>query len=275
MDRLTAMAVFVRVVDGGSFAAAASHFGLSRAMVSKYVQALEERLGARDEGPLVPLLPAEATSGPRNTRLVFGLVTGAMVVCLAIAVPVLKGAVAAATRPTPTRTAPSDRPSASPSSSTSSRSSSPSPSSSSSAGLKVASATGFDPQGDGNENDDRAERVLDGDPSTVWRSQRYKQPFSDGGKEGVGVALELKDPGTVSAVQLTLADEPQDVTVYAGPKADLDSATEIGSVSDATGEQEVKAAKLVEDAKYVVVWVTRAAEQEGGHRAMVAEVRPR
>ncbi|HYE00777.1 MAG TPA: LysR family transcriptional regulator [Alphaproteobacteria bacterium] len=47
MDRLTAMAVFVRVADGGSFAAAAAHFGLSRAMVSKYVQALEERLGAR------------------------------------------------------------------------------------------------------------------------------------------------------------------------------------------------------------------------------------
>jgi len=47
MDRLTALEVFVKVVDGQSFAAAARDLGLSPAMVSKHVQALEERLGAR------------------------------------------------------------------------------------------------------------------------------------------------------------------------------------------------------------------------------------
>lgn len=47
MDRLTGLAVFVKVVEDSSFAAAARHFGLSPAMVSKHVQALEERLGAR------------------------------------------------------------------------------------------------------------------------------------------------------------------------------------------------------------------------------------
>ena len=47
MDRLISMEVFVQVVDQGSFAGAARHMGLSRAMVSKHIQALEERLGAR------------------------------------------------------------------------------------------------------------------------------------------------------------------------------------------------------------------------------------
>lgn len=47
MDRLTNLEVFVKVVEGNSFAAAARHFGMSPAMVSKHVQALEERLGAR------------------------------------------------------------------------------------------------------------------------------------------------------------------------------------------------------------------------------------
>jgi DNA-binding transcriptional LysR family regulator len=47
MDRLISMEVFVRVVDQGSFASAARQMGLSRAMVSKHIQALEERLGAR------------------------------------------------------------------------------------------------------------------------------------------------------------------------------------------------------------------------------------
>ncbi|WP_142848596.1 LysR family transcriptional regulator [Telmatospirillum sp. J64-1] len=47
MDRATSMAVFVRVVEEGGFAAAARVLDMSRAMVSKHVAALEDRLGAR------------------------------------------------------------------------------------------------------------------------------------------------------------------------------------------------------------------------------------
>ena len=47
MDRLTSMAVFVRTVDLGSFAAAAAALDLSGPMVGKHVRFLEERLGVR------------------------------------------------------------------------------------------------------------------------------------------------------------------------------------------------------------------------------------
>jgi len=47
MDRVTSLSIFAKVVEGSSFAAAARHFGLSPAMVSKHINALEERLGAR------------------------------------------------------------------------------------------------------------------------------------------------------------------------------------------------------------------------------------
>jgi DNA-binding transcriptional LysR family regulator len=47
LDRFTGMAVFVKVVESASFAAAARHFGMSPAMVSKHVQSMEERLGVR------------------------------------------------------------------------------------------------------------------------------------------------------------------------------------------------------------------------------------
>jgi DNA-binding transcriptional LysR family regulator len=47
MDRFVSMAVFVKVVEGSSFAAAARHFRLSPAMVSRHVHALEEQLGAQ------------------------------------------------------------------------------------------------------------------------------------------------------------------------------------------------------------------------------------
>jgi DNA-binding transcriptional LysR family regulator len=47
MDRFTRLSVFVRVVETGSFSAAAEKLGLSRAAASKSVQQLEEHLGAR------------------------------------------------------------------------------------------------------------------------------------------------------------------------------------------------------------------------------------
>ncbi|MBP1887711.1 LysR family transcriptional regulator [Sinorhizobium mexicanum] len=47
MDRLASMAVFVKAVDLGSFAAAASALELSGPMVGKHVRFLEERLGVR------------------------------------------------------------------------------------------------------------------------------------------------------------------------------------------------------------------------------------
>ncbi|TGQ68363.1 LysR family transcriptional regulator [Mesorhizobium sp. M00.F.Ca.ET.186.01.1.1] len=47
MDRLESMAVFVRAIDLGSFAAAAVALDLSGPMVGKHVRFLEERLGVR------------------------------------------------------------------------------------------------------------------------------------------------------------------------------------------------------------------------------------
>jgi DNA-binding transcriptional LysR family regulator len=47
MDRLAAMQVFVEVAGTGSFSAAADKLDMSRAMVTRYVGALEQWLGAR------------------------------------------------------------------------------------------------------------------------------------------------------------------------------------------------------------------------------------
>src|SRR4029077_7571332 len=47
LDRFAGMAVFAKVVESSSFAAAARHFDMSPAMVSKHIRTLEERLGVR------------------------------------------------------------------------------------------------------------------------------------------------------------------------------------------------------------------------------------
>ena len=47
LDRLTSMQAFIAVADRGSFAGAADELGISRAMVSKHVKALEAHLNVR------------------------------------------------------------------------------------------------------------------------------------------------------------------------------------------------------------------------------------
>lgn len=47
VDTLASMAMFVQVVDTGSFAAAAEATGVSPTMAGKHIRAIEERLGAR------------------------------------------------------------------------------------------------------------------------------------------------------------------------------------------------------------------------------------
>ncbi|MDB5963324.1 MAG: LysR family transcriptional regulator [Massilia sp.] len=47
MDLIASMKMYAAVVDGGSFAAAADRLDVSRAMVSKQIQKLEEHLGTR------------------------------------------------------------------------------------------------------------------------------------------------------------------------------------------------------------------------------------
>ncbi|WP_019339130.1 LysR family transcriptional regulator [Stutzerimonas stutzeri] len=47
LDRITGMRVFTRAASAGSFSAAARHLGLSPAMATKHVDALEARLGVK------------------------------------------------------------------------------------------------------------------------------------------------------------------------------------------------------------------------------------
>lgn len=65
--------------------------------------------------------------------------------------------------------------------------------------VEVVSVRSVDPFGGGDENDDRLPATVDGDPATVWRTERYRDPLPLL-KRGVGVAF-------------TVAAAPTDVTI--------------------------------------------------------------
>ena len=75
--------------------------------------------------------------------------------------------------------------------------------------VQIEVATAFDPKtdgGDASENSKRTQRAIDGDPSTVWRTEKYGSAKFNGRKPGVGLVLDLGVTRTVSSVQITMED---------------------------------------------------------------------
>ena len=82
--------------------------------------------------------------------------------------------------------------------------------------LPVTEARSYDPFGDdngdgrpdrrrGQENEEAAPFVADGDETTAWESERYSDATA-GGKSGVGVILDLGSPQPVRAAQLRFTE---------------------------------------------------------------------
>jgi hypothetical protein len=85
-------------------------------------------------------------------------------------------------------------------------------------GVSIVGAASFDPFGEGGENDQDIPNVIDGDPATSWRSERYRDPLSLQ-KPGVGIRFGvIGSPATVELLgfspgtefELLWAPEPLD-----------------------------------------------------------------
>lgn len=63
----------------------------------------------------------------------------------------------------------------------------------------IAGVSTFDPYGEGGENDGSVNLVIDGDPATTWRTERYRDPI-ELLKPGVGLAVAVA--GTPNSVEL-------------------------------------------------------------------------
>ena len=60
--------------------------------------------------------------------------------------------------------------------------------------LKIVGATGFDPQGDGSEDNSLAPKAYDSKPTSGWTSDTYRTANWGGLKKGVGLRLDLGQP---------------------------------------------------------------------------------
>ncbi|GAA3690441.1 murein biosynthesis integral membrane protein MurJ [Yimella lutea] len=140
--------------------------------------------------------------------------------------------------------------------------------------LPVQSVTSFDPQGDGDERNELARNVLDGNVDTVWMSQVYgRADYQGGRKKGAGLLLDLGKPTRVGSVKIHTVNNPSTIQVFVTDRKDsVEGLQPFGEMTDKVGEYTVTG-KTPVTGRYVILWVTKlAAGNLGGFRERIAEV---
>jgi hypothetical protein len=158
-------------------------------------------------------------------------------------------------------------------SATSTGSAEPSPSTTStpaSGPIRISAASGFDPQGDGEEKNDLAAKAIDGDPSTQWTSDTYKSVQFGGLKKGVGLLLDLGRRQEVTSVTVRVGAGGGTFELHTASGDQLDS-TVLAEATDAAGTVTLTPKEPV-TADRLVIWCTKPAQVSGGFRVEIAEV---
>jgi hypothetical protein len=218
-----------------------------------------------------PLLPAVPLSRPpgTQTRTVLILVGIFVLIMLALAKCGLSGLGDGAfversgptSGPTPSATA----------TTTETPSPSTAPTSTSAQPVTISAATGFDPEGDGEEKNSLAAKAIDGDPATAWTSDAYKSATFSGLKKGVGLRLDLGGEVAVHEVKLTVPTAGTSVELRTVTGTSLRGSTVVAKATDLSGT-----VTLTPDApvttRYLVLWFTSATQDRDGYRVAVSEV---
>jgi hypothetical protein len=136
--------------------------------------------------------------------------------------------------------------------------------------VQVQQAAGFDPRGDGSENDQEAGRATDGDAGTSWTSETYRSADFGGLKPGVGLRLDLGGQHDVHRVQVEVGGSGSTVQLRRA-HGDTLSSKVLDQRRNASGTVSLVPSTALRTDE-LVVWFTRAARSGGGYRVEVAEV---
>lgn len=135
----------------------------------------------------------------------------------------------------------------------------------------VVRAFSYDPDGDGTEHDENIGKIIDGDPATSWRTERYFDPLPQL-KRGVGVVVELTgQPDQFEATGLSNGTAYTLMWAAALPATGVEGWERLTSGRVAGGQV---TAQLPERADgFWLLWFTDLPAQENGFYASLAEVR--
>ncbi len=142
--------------------------------------------------------------------------------------------------------------------------------------LRPASATAFDPYGNGQGGSSRlAYRAIDASPATYWHTEWYTTARFGNLKPGVGLLVDMGRTVTLASARITLGSTPgADFQLRVGSSAaalaDLRPAT---SATSAGGRVSLRLTRPA-DGRYVLIWFTKLPpDSSGTFQASVYDVR--
>ncbi len=138
--------------------------------------------------------------------------------------------------------------------------------------LGSGAADDYDPQSeDREESPEATQNAIDGNPSTVWDTERYRGDFQSLGKDGVGLYV---DAGTqVAARRLDLVTPTPGFTASAYAAKDapgsIDGWSKVSGDTQVTQDARIRVETGGRRFRYYLVWITSLPE---GKRAEIAEL---
>ena len=134
----------------------------------------------------------------------------------------------------------------------------------------VALSTGgihdFDPPpGDGHESSGSVRNAIDGNPSTLWSTEHYRDGFQGVNTAGVGIYVEARSPVAARALKVISPTPGWDAEVYASnetPAALSDWGPKLGQVSDAGETAQIQLDPAGNKFKRYLLWFVTLPEDE-------------
>ncbi|MFC0674949.1 Rne/Rng family ribonuclease, partial [Brachybacterium hainanense] len=121
---------------------------------------------------------------------------------------------------------------------------------------------------------DRESRLTDGDPSSVWSTQRYNSAQYGNLKEGLGIRVSFAEPGTLNKLVVTTAENSGGLIELRADAGDGELGEVLASAPFAgDGNVTLAPEKPLTEVSSVIVWIPELPADPEGFRARIAEVR--
>jgi len=136
----------------------------------------------------------------------------------------------------------------------------------------VANVDVYDRTGD-SDNAGRVSRVIDGDPTSDWRTFQYNQQFP-ALKPGVGIMVSFASAVQLSSLTITSPSSGTVVQVRSAPTPDaaFGDTTPITEATLMSGSTPVSLSGS-QPVTHVLLWITKLAPSDGGYLTQINEVR--
>jgi serine/threonine protein kinase len=150
--------------------------------------------------------------------------------------------------------------------------------------VTLESATAYDPEGDGHEEDGTEELAIDGNPTgTSWTTEHYdSDTFADtktGPDPGVGIFVTAKAVASPTKMVIQSSTPGWDAQIFAAPAGPPEGIEEwgepIAEVTDSSKLEEVQL-HIGEASRYFLIWFTKASpasDQEGRYQVEISDIK--